>query len=74
MKCMTPSLHILSFPPVLTRDRITIANMFFMPAVYGYDAASRSQAISFLSDGGIIIAVWCLESMRKGEKPWYLQQ
>lgn len=48
--------------------------MFFMPAVYGFDPSSRAQAVSFLADGGVVLAVWWLESMRKGDKPWYLQQ
>ncbi|KAK0616172.1 hypothetical protein B0T14DRAFT_497478 [Immersiella caudata] len=47
--------------------------MFFMPAVYGYDSASRTQVISFLSDGGVVLAIWWLESLRSGRKSLYLQ-
>ncbi|KAK1831968.1 hypothetical protein QBC39DRAFT_77449 [Podospora conica] len=55
---------------------ITTANMFFLQALYGYDSTSRTQTISFLADGGIVLAIWWLESFRqdtKAKKSWYLQ-
>jgi len=54
-------------------DIVSMANMFFMPAVYGYDSSSRTQAISFLTDGGVVLVIWWLESLRPGSKPLYLQ-
>jgi hypothetical protein len=54
-------------------DIVSLANMFFMPAVYGYDSASRTQVISFLSDGGVVLSIWWLESLRSGQKSLYLQ-
>ncbi|KAK0644673.1 hypothetical protein B0T16DRAFT_460701 [Cercophora newfieldiana] len=54
-------------------DIVSLANMFFMPAVYGYDSTSRTQVISFLSDGGVVLAIWWLESLRSGRKSLYLQ-
>ncbi|KAK4442355.1 hypothetical protein QBC34DRAFT_444232 [Podospora aff. communis PSN243] len=54
-------------------DIVSLANMFFMPAVYGYDSASRTQVISFLSDGGVVLVIWWLESLRSGQKSLYLQ-
>jgi len=47
--------------------------MFFVAAIYGYDDVSRTQAISFLTDGGVIICIWWLESIRLGKKAWYLR-
>ncbi|KAK0708063.1 hypothetical protein B0H67DRAFT_494899 [Lasiosphaeris hirsuta] len=46
--------------------------MFFMPVIYGYDPASRMQAVSFLSDGGVMLAIWWLESLRCRPMPWFL--
>jgi len=61
-------------PRRLTRTiSVSLANMFFMPAVYGYDASSRTQVISFLADGGVVLAIWWLESLRTGPKSLYLQ-
>jgi hypothetical protein len=62
--------------PRLTPHSITTANMFFLQALYGYDSASRTQTISFLADGGIVLAIWWLESFRqdtKAKRSWYLQ-
>ena len=62
--------------PRLTPHSITTANMFFLQALYGYDSTSRTQTISFLADGGIVLAIWWLESFRqdtKAKKSWYLQ-
>lgn len=50
--------------------------MFFLQALYGYDSTSRTQTISFLADGGIVLAIWWLESFRqdtKAKRSWYLQ-
>lgn len=59
---------------LLTLASIAIANTFFLPAVYGFDPGSRTQAISFLADGAAVLAIWWLESLRQGDMPWYLQQ
>ena len=47
--------------------------MFFVSSIYGYDPISRTQATSFLSDGGVIISIWWLESIRRGNTKWYLR-
>ena len=62
--------------PRLTLSSITTANMFFVQALYGYDTTSRTQTVSFLADGGVVLAIWWLESFRqdtKSKKSWYLQ-
>ncbi|KAK5654761.1 hypothetical protein OQA88_7086 [Cercophora sp. LCS_1] len=54
-------------------NTVSLANVFFLPSLYGYDALSRAQVISFLSDGGVVLAVWWLESLRGNKRPWYLR-
>ncbi|KAK1753897.1 hypothetical protein QBC47DRAFT_385163 [Echria macrotheca] len=54
-------------------DVISIANTFFLPAVYGYNPGSRTQITSFLADGAVVLCIWWLESLRRGDRPWYLQ-
>jgi len=51
-------------------------NMYFMPSIYGYDPASREQVISFLTDGGMFIAIWWVESVREGanQTQWFLRR
>ncbi|KAH6989863.1 hypothetical protein EDB80DRAFT_881882 [Ilyonectria destructans] len=40
-------------------------NVAFIPALYGHDAESRKQLISFLTDYGVIIGIWTIESTRR---------
>ncbi|KAF4334071.1 FAD NAD(P)-binding domain protein [Fusarium beomiforme] len=40
-------------------------NMYFVPIISGFDAASRKQLLSFLTDYGVIIAIWAIESNRR---------
>ncbi|KAF9766742.1 hypothetical protein IL306_000815 [Fusarium sp. DS 682] len=40
-------------------------NMYFVPILSGYDAAARKQLLSFLTDYGVIIAIWAIESNRR---------
>ncbi|KAH7207801.1 uncharacterized protein BKA55DRAFT_586548 [Fusarium redolens] len=40
-------------------------NMFFMPIVSGHDTVARKQLVSFLTDYGVIIAIWAIESNRR---------
>jgi hypothetical protein len=47
--------------------------MFFAPSAYGYDALSRSQVFSFLTDAGVVIMVWYLESVRRANHLTILQ-
>lgn len=52
---------------------LSFANMYFMPGIYGYDPLARTQTISFLSDGGVVLGIWWLESLRGDGKPWFLR-
>ncbi|KAK4134625.1 FAD/NAD(P)-binding domain-containing protein [Trichocladium antarcticum] len=47
---------------------ISTINSFFFPSMYGYDAASRRQIISFLTDGFIFIMIWIFESGRRANR------
>ncbi|KAF2664645.1 FAD/NAD(P)-binding domain-containing protein [Microthyrium microscopicum] len=40
-------------------------NIFFTPALYGFDAICRTQTLSLLADYGIIVAIWAFESVRR---------
>jgi hypothetical protein len=42
-----------------------VINTFFTPVVYGYDPTSRAQTGTFLTDIGIIYAIWGFESVRR---------
>ncbi|KAK0614945.1 hypothetical protein B0T17DRAFT_372787 [Bombardia bombarda] len=52
---------------------ISLLNVFFMPSVYGFDPVSRVQMISFLSDGGVLLNIWLLESVRRGNASTIMQ-
>jgi hypothetical protein len=36
-----------------------------MPIVSGHDTVARKQLVSFLTDYGVIIAIWAIESNRR---------
>ncbi|KAJ9417961.1 hypothetical protein QL093DRAFT_2565917 [Fusarium oxysporum] len=40
-------------------------NMFFMPILSGHDAVAQKQLVSFLTDYGVIISIWAIESNRR---------
>ncbi|KAH6989817.1 hypothetical protein BKA56DRAFT_653104 [Ilyonectria sp. MPI-CAGE-AT-0026] len=40
-------------------------NVFFLPIINGHDAVSRGQVASCLTDLGIIITIWSIESVRR---------
>ncbi|KAF2418752.1 FAD/NAD(P)-binding domain-containing protein [Tothia fuscella] len=40
-------------------------NTFFTPTIYGYDPISRAQTMTFLTDLGVIVAIWAFESVRR---------
>ncbi|KAK3942865.1 hypothetical protein QBC46DRAFT_378981 [Diplogelasinospora grovesii] len=54
-------------------ELLAALNMFFTPSVYDYDALSRSQVFSFLTDAGVVIMVWYLESVRRANHLTILQ-
>ncbi|KAK0732898.1 hypothetical protein B0T26DRAFT_682250 [Lasiosphaeria miniovina] len=54
-------------------DLLSVMNMFFVPSIYGYDHAAHAQALSFLSDAGVLLAVWLIESLRSKEALWFLR-
>jgi hypothetical protein len=49
----------------LTQISWSLINTFFTPVVYGYDPTSRAQTRTFLTDIGIIYAIWGFESVRR---------
>ena len=46
-------------------DLISLVNIYFFPSIYGTDAASRRQVISFLTDGTVLLTIWICESVRR---------
>jgi hypothetical protein len=52
--------HIRSFD-----DFIALVNTFFFPVVYATDPVSRRQALSFLTDGTVLLTIWIFESARR---------
>jgi hypothetical protein len=57
-------------------DLIALINQFFFPFVYNTDPISRRQAISFLTDGSVVLTIWMFESARRANMltpfQWYL--
>ena len=45
--------------------------------MYGTDPASRTQVMSLMADGGVVLVIWWLESLRAGTdgagRPWFVR-
>jgi hypothetical protein len=61
----TCSQATISFKVLSVHFRWAPINICFSPIIYEYDPLSRWLFITFLTDYGVILAIWVIESVRR---------
>jgi hypothetical protein len=61
VRCKLHSFEVL----ISILFRLAPINIYFTPTLYEYDPMSRWQLITFLTDYGVVITIWAIESVRR---------